>query len=114
MEKKKLKELQNKLLDMKNDILEDVASENKRFEEEKEVESYAEEYDLANSILENNLRENLEENDYKLLKQIEKALNRIDDGTYELCEVCGKEIELERLTMIPYATKCSKCAKKKE
>lgn len=113
MEKEKLKKLQQKLIDMRNEILEDVAIENKRFEEEKEVESYSEEYDLANSILENNLRENLEENDYKMLKQIEKALSRIEDGTYEICESCGKEIEEDRLEMIPYATKCSKCAKKK-
>ncbi len=113
MEKDQLKKFQEKLIEMKNEILDDVANENKRFEEEKEVESYSEEYDLANSILENNLRENLEENDYKMLKQIEKAIARIEDGTYDICEVCGKEIEIERLEMIPYATKCSKCAKKK-
>lgn len=113
MEKDQLKKFQEKLIEMKNEILDDVANENKRFEEEKEVESYSEEYDLANSILENNLRENLEENDYKMLKQIEKALARIEDGTYNICEVCGKEIEIDRLQMIPYATKCSKCAKKK-
>lgn len=113
MEKDQLKKFQEKLIEMKNEILDDVANENKRFEEEKEVESYSEEYDLANSILENNLRENLEENDYKMLKQIEKALTRIEDGTYNICEVCGKEIEIDRLEMIPYATKCSKCAKKK-
>ncbi|MEJ5273967.1 MAG: TraR/DksA C4-type zinc finger protein [Spirochaetota bacterium] len=113
MEKDQLKKFQEKLIEMKNEILDDVANENKRFEEEKEVESYSEEYDLANSILENNLRENLEENDYKMLKQIEKALARIEDGTYNICEVCGKEIEIDRLEMIPYATKCSKCAKKK-
>ncbi|MCR4422066.1 MAG: hypothetical protein GYA61_01725 [Spirochaetales bacterium] len=113
MEKNLLKKFQKKLIEMKNEILDDVAIENKRFEEEKEVESYSEEYDLANSILENNLRENLEENDYKMLKQIEKALSRIEEGTYDICEVCGNEIELDRLEMIPYATKCSKCAKKK-
>lgn len=113
MEKEQIKKLQEKLIAMRDEILEDVAIENKRFEEEKEVESYSEEYDLANSLLENNLRENLEENDYKMLKQIEKALARIEDGTYNICEVCGNEIEIERLEMIPYATKCSKCAKKK-
>lgn len=113
MEKEQIKKLQEKLIAMRDEILEDVAIENKRFEEEKEVESYSEEYDLANSLLENNLRENLEENDYKMLKQIEKALARIDEGTYHICEVCGNEIEIERLEMIPYATKCSKCAKKK-
>jgi len=113
MEKEQLQKLQKMLIEMKKEILDDVAIENKRFEEEKEVESYSEEYDLANSILENNLRENLEENDYKMLKQIEKALSRIEDGTYDICEDCGEKIELERLEMIPYATKCSKCAKKK-
>ncbi len=113
MDKEQLQKFKNMLIEMKNEILESFANENKRFEEEREVENFSEEYDLANSILENNLRENIEENDYKMLKQIEKALNRIEEGTYDVCEDCGEKIEFERLELLPYATKCSKCARKK-
>ncbi len=41
---------------------------------------------------------------YSVLKQIEKALTRIEEGTYGTCELTGKEIPKARLEAIPYAT----------
>ena len=38
------------------------------------------------------------------LYQIEKALERLDDGTYGISEVSGKPIPIERLEVLPYAT----------
>ncbi|MGA9770947.1 MAG: TraR/DksA C4-type zinc finger protein [Blastocatellia bacterium] len=40
------------------------------------------------------------------LEKINAALQSIDDGTYGKCEVCGKEIEPERLDAEPTATTC--------
>lgn len=40
------------------------------------------------------------------LKNIEKALAAIDQGTYGTCEVCGKEIPFERLEALPTTTYC--------
>ncbi len=48
--------------------------------------------------LENNVRD--------LLGKIEKALSRMDEGTYGVCERCGKPIEKARLKALPYATLC--------
>ncbi len=42
----------------------------------------------------------------KRLKQVERALARIDEGTYGLCEVCGEDIAEERLEALPAATTC--------
>ncbi|MEX0919262.1 MAG: TraR/DksA C4-type zinc finger protein [Parcubacteria group bacterium] len=39
-------------------------------------------------------------------KEITSALERIESGTYGLCEVCGKEIDEERLTANPSAPTC--------
>jgi RNA polymerase-binding protein DksA len=49
-----------------------------------------------------------------LLKQIDNALERIENGTYGICEVCKKPIGKERLDIIPYATMCVKCKAQKE
>jgi DnaK suppressor protein len=38
------------------------------------------------------------------LAQIERALERFEDGTYGICEVTGKPIPLSRLRALPYAT----------
>jgi RNA polymerase-binding transcription factor DksA len=53
------------------------------------------------------------EKDFSLLEQLEAeigdldaALRKIDDGTYGTCEVCGKEIEPERLEAMPGTRTC--------
>jgi DnaK suppressor protein len=43
-----------------------------------------------------------------LMERIDKALARMDDGTYGLCERCGKPIEKLRLKALPYASLCIK------
>ncbi len=48
------------------------------------------------------------------LAQIEKALERVDDGTYGICADCGEAIALERLEIIPYATLCVRCQQKQD
>ena len=48
----------------------------------------------------NNLRD--------LMERIDKALAKIEDGTYGLCERCGKPIEKLRLKALPYANLCIK------
>lgn len=40
------------------------------------------------------------------LREVEAALERIREGTYGLCEDCGREIERERLEAYPTATRC--------
>jgi DnaK suppressor protein len=44
------------------------------------------------------------------LRQIDHAINLLHKGNYGVCEGCGKEISLERLEAVPYATLCIKCA----
>ena len=44
------------------------------------------------------------------LAQVKKALAKMDDGSYGICEECGEEISSERLDANPAATKCIKCA----
>jgi DnaK suppressor protein len=48
----------------------------------------------------NNLRD--------LMERIDKALAKIDEGTYGLCDRCGKPIEKLRLKALPYANLCIK------
>ncbi len=50
--------------------------------------------------------------DRKLI-QIRKALTRIKIGQYAICEKCGQMIDTDRLMVMPEATLCIKCEKKK-
>ena len=48
------------------------------------------------------------------LDQIEAALQRIEDGSYDRCEECGGQIPKSRLDAIPYAALCVRCASQRE
>ena len=49
----------------------------------------------------------LDEQAQKEIRAISKALARMELGEYGSCEVCGKEIEMERLETIPWTSVCS-------
>jgi RNA polymerase-binding protein DksA len=48
------------------------------------------------------------------VEEIQKALARMDDGTYGYCEVCGDRIPVPRLEAIPWADQCVKCKSRGE
>ena len=48
------------------------------------------------------------------LVRIDKALDRIDEGRYGLCESCGAEISEARLCAMPFALRCTSCEEQKE
>jgi len=53
--------------------------------------------DLATETVDREIDYTLEENSGNVLREIEAALTRIDDGSYGFCTSCGKPIEPERL-----------------
>ncbi len=44
------------------------------------------------------------------LREIERALRRIQDGSYGECTTCGEAIQNGRLQALPYASLCIDCA----
>lgn len=56
----------------------------------------------------------LTELDEEFLTDVDKALLAIENGTYGKCEVCGKEIEIDRLEIIPETTLCIEHARDQE
>lgn len=52
----------------------------------------------------------LEQEGLEELRQINKALQRLDDGDYQTCANCGESIAEQRLLAVPYTELCIKCA----
>jgi RNA polymerase-binding protein DksA len=65
--------------------------------------------DLATETFEKEKDIALNENIDGLLAQIDEALQKIDAGTYGVCDRCGKQIPAARLDALPYATLCVDC-----
>jgi len=70
--------------------------------------------DTATATLDREIDYSLEENSESVLRSIDAALRRIEDGTFGICETCGQPISEERLEAIPYATQCIDCRRKGE
>lgn len=51
--------------------------------------------------------------DAKLLRAIEAALSRIEDGSYGVCTECGEDISEVRLKAVPWTSVCISCKEKK-
>ena len=62
--------------------------------------------DLASATYDRELDVSLEEGVQQTLDDINLALGKIEDGTYGICEVCGKPIGADRLNAIPWARFC--------
>jgi len=62
--------------------------------------------DTATDTYDRELDAGLELGEEQLLGEIDAALARLDGGTFGSCRTCGKEIGLERLEALPYATQC--------
>jgi DnaK suppressor protein len=50
----------------------------------------------------------------KLIMKIREAMQRIEDDTFGICEACGDDIGIERLTARPVTTLCIECKRKQE
>ncbi len=70
--------------------------------------------DVASDAYNQEFAIGLVSSEQNLLREVEKALNKIDSRDYGLCENCGKRISVKRLKAIPYAHLCIDCKEKEE
>lgn len=52
--------------------------------------------------------------EFTILRQIDRALEKIDEDTYGVCDITGEEIPMARLEAVPYATMTVKAQEKFE
>jgi len=112
MKKEKLEFFKKLLLKRKEEILKEVLETKKELTERGEPLPDALDQATRESDLAFELR--LRDREQKLLKKIEKALRKIEDGTYGICETCGSEIDEKRLMARPEATLCIDCKRAQE
>lgn len=70
--------------------------------------------DIGSDNYEQEFTLDLIQNEESEVRQIDEALERIDDGTFGVCSGCSKVIPKTRLKVIPYTTMCIECKKEAE
>jgi DnaK suppressor protein len=71
--------------------------------------SFPDPTDRASMESDRNFELRIRDRERKLISKIRKALEKIEDGTFGFCEVCGEPIEFKRLEARPVTTHCIEC-----
>ena len=77
-------------------------------------DDFPDEMDTASSEVSLQFTGRLREREQGLLSKIEAALEKIEEGTYGACVVCGEDIGVKRLRARPVAELCIECKSEQE
>lgn len=105
MNKTQIEAYKKKLLELKQQILNDSYT---RDTEDLKIstDDLADEADIAASVINQQVSFGLRDRNFAKLRQIEDALYRVNSGTYGLCDECEEPISEKRLERQPFATLC--------
>jgi len=115
MERKLLEKCEKRLLEEKAKIL-------GRYREKEEIQQRLGEEsreprdleDIGQITYTEELLDNLSQVEMQTIREIEYALEKINRGSYGICESCGEEIPEARLCAIPWTRYCASCAEEVE
>ncbi|MFZ1890431.1 MAG: TraR/DksA family transcriptional regulator [Candidatus Binataceae bacterium] len=106
--KKFLTKMHEHLAEMKDKLHGELEAE-LRAEREGNKDEGMDTYDLASEERDREINFILSDRERVKVKQIDDALERLDDNTYGVCESCGLEIAEERLNAMPFTRLCRDC-----
>jgi len=113
MDQKKTDYFKSKLLDTRNQILNSGIINN--FDDlHVQPDDLADEADLANNTVAQQVSFSIREKEMVKLKRVEAALGRIEEGVFGFCVESGEEIEPKRLETQPWAEFCIEVAEERE
>jgi DnaK suppressor protein len=106
MREKKIREIKKKLLSQKKILLGEAMA---ALNELPEQTVFPDLGDQASAEINRNFMLRLRGRESKLLKKIEDALERMNQGIFGICDKCGQEIDIRRLEARPVTTMCIEC-----
>jgi len=77
-------------------------------------EDFPDPTDRASFESDRNFLLRIKDRERKLVMKIKEALDRIEDGTFGVCESCGRPISEKRLMVRPVTTECIECKTEEE
>jgi RNA polymerase-binding transcription factor len=108
-----LKQAKETLLDMKAQLLRGIRNDLKE-DREGQKDDGRDTYDVASEERDREINYLLTDRDRGKLLSIDQALERLEQGTYGVCENCEGEITSERLKAMPFTRLCVQCQSERE
>jgi DnaK suppressor protein len=110
-------ELRKMLIELRDEILRKIAQEmGTKLDKDPRMTTLStlDIGDLSQLDFDENIDYTLLNMQIERLREVEDALDRLEEGTYGLCEECGAAINLERLKILPFTTYCVQCQERRE
>ncbi len=120
MDKDKIKYYRKKLLKKKKQLIKSITNFNRESKKNLknstgELSSYDNHpADQGSNTFDREKDRGINDNNLLLLQKVNNSLKAIKDNKYGLCINCNKEIENQRLEVLPYTNLCKKCSEKEE
>lgn len=103
--KKEIANFKSRLEELRNQITRQLQGSTEEVKKPDESTGYSQhQADQGTDDFDRTISLEVTNQEYGLLKQIERALEKIDEETYGVCDLSGEEIPKARLEAIPYAT----------
>lgn len=100
-----IEEFKKILEDLRDEMTKQVREESEDLKMEKDAKGYSQhQADEGTDDFNQNLSLQLTDKEIQTLRQIDRALEKITEGTYGICDISGEEIPIKRLEAIPYAS----------
>ncbi|MDP2644339.1 MAG: RNA polymerase-binding protein DksA [Desulfobacterales bacterium] len=78
------------------------------------TENFPDPTDRASLEADRNFMLRIRDRESKLISKIKEALDRMESGTFGICEECGEDISIKRLKARPVTAQCIECKTKEE
>jgi DnaK suppressor protein len=113
MRKALLKNARERLLNMRRQVLREIDNDLKEGREGAKDDGM-DTYDLASEERDREISFILSDREREKLQAIQEALERIEDGSYGICDSCEAEIAPARLEAMPFTRLCVSCQSDRE
>jgi len=104
LKKNEIEEFRSRLLQMKKQLAGSIQDTKESVKEMEESRGYSQhQADEGTDDFGKTISLEVSNKEFTILKQIDRALEKIEEGTYGICDITNKEIPRARLDAIPYA-----------
>ena len=115
LSKSEIAQFKKRLEDLRKQVMRAVQGTKEAVTQPDEAKGYSQHSaDEGTDDFVKNINLEVTNKEFGLVKQIDRALEKIEEGTYGICDITGEEIPLKRLEAIPYATMTVKAQEKFE
>jgi DnaK suppressor protein len=105
LKKSDVEKFKKKLEDLKNQLTHSLKGSTAEVKKPDEATGYSQhQADQGTDDFDRTISLEVTSREYAILRQIERALEKIEDQTYGICDITGEDIPIPRLEAVPYAT----------